>query len=226
MMPVPFEAKASPPSLEWSWHQACGVHAEPPAWLTELRQLRGRVLFDNGRRPEFGQDGRRFGDPDESDLHSAHVVARCRGAVVGCVRLTPIMGAVRSVTEQTIGSAKLEALLAAVGAEPSEVIEHGRWIVDHAYKHLGTGLYLMCASFALAYKLGFPCSVATASRDVVPLLERAGARRAPGLPLVRSELFNDEVAILYGDQRQYSPAILAQFERMAKRMGLGKVYGV
>jgi GNAT superfamily N-acetyltransferase len=182
------------------------------------------VLYADGRRPEFGRGGERCGDTDENDPYSAHVVARCRGASVGCVRLTPILGPLPSVTEQMIGAARLRALLTDIGAEAARVVEHGRWIVDPAYKHLGIGVYLMSASFALAYKLGFPSSVATVSRDVIPILERAGARRAPGIPLLRSEAFNDEVEVLYGHQREFHPAVLGQFQRMAEWMGLGVVY--
>jgi N-acyl-L-homoserine lactone synthetase len=163
---------ASSAALEWSWYRLFEAPGEAPSWLTEVRELRARVIFANGQRPAFGSNGARQGDRDEIDFYSTHIVARLRGAIAGCVRLTPLVASLPSVTEQMIGKAKLRELLATLGADASKTVEHGRWVADPAYKQLGTGVYLMAASFAVAYKLGFPFSVATATSGVVTTLGR------------------------------------------------------
>ena len=211
-------------TLHWTAATVTSPAGEPPAWLGELRALRAEVLYENGRRPEFGKGGARDGDADPLDLHSHHVLARDQSAVVGCVRITPLSAPLPSVTEQTIGQQRLSEVLNHVGASADRVVEHGRWIVAASHQSLGTGIYLMAASFALAFKLGYPFSVATVSEEVVPILVRAGARRVPGLATIPSRKYNDRLIVLYGRQREFAPAALTQFQQMADLLGLGPVY--
>jgi Acetyltransferase (GNAT) domain len=219
------ESSLSAAALHWEWYAPIGGSQDRP-WLSEVRELRARVLFEDGRRPEFGPLGARRGDPDPLDLRSFHIVLRHRTSVVGCVRLTPIDCGLPSVTEQTVGAERLRALLESIEMSAGRTVEHGRWMVDPRYQTIGAGMYLMAASFALALKWNYPYSLATVSRNVVPILTRAGARRAPGVPPIRSERFDDELIVLYGRQREFRKPVLDQFQQMANVLKLGPVYGL
>jgi hypothetical protein len=210
-------------TLAWSWHDGRS-QASVPAWVSEIRALRSRVLYDEGRRPRFQPGSAGDGDPDPLDLQSFHVAVRDDGILVGCVRITPIGGPLPCATEQFIGAERWGTLLGHMAVPSDQIVEHGRWVAAREYKDIGTGLYLMCLSFALAYKLGYTSSVATASIDVVEMLERAGARRAPDLAPVHSEHYAGDAIVLYGHQREFSPSVLQQFERTAALLRICPVY--
>jgi hypothetical protein len=58
-----------------------------PAWLKEVRTLRGLVLFDSGARPQFKGSNGAFSDDDAIDLHSHHILAYRGSTLVGCSRV-------------------------------------------------------------------------------------------------------------------------------------------
>jgi hypothetical protein len=219
-------ARLSVRELEWWWHDASAAEADARGWLAQVRGLRSRVLYDDGRRPEFRPGGLRDGDPDPLDLHSKHILVRHGGELVGCVRITPLSSPLSCITEQAIGKAEWEKLLLHMDMPPERVVEHARWVVAPGYQDIGTGIYLMGLSFALAYKLGYPSSVATASCQVFEMLAMAGAKRAPDIPVLHSGHYDSDAVVLYGHQSQFAPSMLRQFERMGELIRLGPVYGV
>ena len=81
-----------PSSLSWQLRLPLAetTHRESsplPSWLTHVRSLRGSVLFDNGKRPQFiARDGRFF-DADPIDLYSHHILVYDGTRLVGCVRI-------------------------------------------------------------------------------------------------------------------------------------------
>src|SRR5215831_517640 len=58
-------------------------------WLDEVREMRGRVFYDDGHRPFFRMNDGSFGDPDPVDVHAYHIVVRSQGRAVGCARIVP-----------------------------------------------------------------------------------------------------------------------------------------
>jgi len=210
-------------AFRWGIQDARG---EPSTarWLREVRRLRGQVLLANGLRPEFDSGGSEVEDCDPLDLHSVHVVAHDREQIVGCVRVTPVVSPVACTSVKTLGQAGLDGLLERLKMDPSEVVEHGRWFVHTDYQSTGAGIFLMAASFAVAHSLGFPCSVATVRREVVPILTRVGARPAPGIGPIQSTRYDYQLVVLYGRQLEFSVSALQSFQRVADLLGLGPIY--
>ena len=60
--------------IHWELHTPAGLTA--PGWLEEISELRGRVLYESGRRPGFRRTDGRFADPDPRDMHAYHILAR------------------------------------------------------------------------------------------------------------------------------------------------------
>jgi hypothetical protein len=77
-------------------------------FLTELSEFRGRMLYANGRRPRFARKGGKYADNDPLDLESFHVTVRTDGALIGCIRVTPLPEYPRSFIGRQVGPSALE----------------------------------------------------------------------------------------------------------------------
>jgi hypothetical protein len=101
-----------------------------PAWLKEVRSLRGSVLFENGRRRHFRIEGGRFFDADPIDLYAYHILAYDSMRLVGCVRVYSLVSnGFSCVTEQILGEKRFSETLHKLGAQRTQTVEIGRWIV-------------------------------------------------------------------------------------------------
>jgi N-acyl-L-homoserine lactone synthetase len=149
-------------SLSLSWRlrsplqgrSYCEGHSLPD-WLKEVRSLRGSVLFDNGRRRHFRTEEGRFFDADPIDLYAYHILAYDAMRLVGCVRVYPLISdGFSCLTEQILGEKAFSELLHKLGAQRTETVEIGRWIVHPAYRASGCpAVQLAAASAALAITL-------------------------------------------------------------------------
>jgi N-acyl-L-homoserine lactone synthetase len=181
--------------INWELHNP--VAGQRP-WLDEISELRGRVLYEDGRRPAFRLPTGRFGDPDPLDQHAYHIIARTSGIVVGCVRNVPITVGVMGITERLLGQEQFAEVLATLGVERRDVVECGRWIVDRNFRALRIGMLLAAGAVTTAHALGFRlllCSVGTRDQQD-RILSGLGLRRVAGLPLVPVPEFNDELCVM------------------------------
>ena len=149
-------------SLSLSWHLRSPLQGGSycagrslPDWLKEVRSLRGSVLFDNGRRRNFRTEEGRLFDADPIDLYAYHILAYDAMRLVGCVRVYPLISSgFPCVTEQILGEKTFSELLYRLGAQRTETVEIGRWIVHPAYRASGRpAVQLAAASAALAITL-------------------------------------------------------------------------
>jgi hypothetical protein len=228
------------PFLSWQlklpphWKPNCKNDCSSPAWLAEVRVLRGRVLFDSGKRPAFRAPDGAFLDPDPIDLHAFHILTYDGAKLVGCVRLYHLDPDGRAcITEEILGEKTFSQLLQTLDAQRSEIVEIGRWIVDLEYRatnrDLGLGIQLAAASAALANALGKAsgklrgfviCAAGTKDRQDM-MLTRFGMAPVSGIDPVYWEDYKDEVRILCCSQTQRLPPLFMGFiDKMAKKIEL------
>ena len=105
------------------------VSAATGGFLAELSEFRGRILYANGRRPGFAREGGQYKDGDPLDRESFHVTVRADGALIGCVRVTPLPEYSRSFIGRRVGPSYLEAAVNLMNLARTDCVEAGRWIV-------------------------------------------------------------------------------------------------
>src|ERR1700686_962720 len=81
------------------------VSVETP-WLTQLRRMRGEVIYDHGHRPAFLNPDGELDDPDPHDFNSFHIVARCGEKIGGGVRFTALEDPHRGAVPSVIGMSR------------------------------------------------------------------------------------------------------------------------
>ena len=182
--------------ISWELHEPT---AAPLLRLDEISELRGHVLYENGRRPAFRLPTGRFADPDPLDPHAYHIVARKDGKSIGCVRNVPVIDGVTCLTERLLGETRFAEMIAAFGLERKGAVETSRWMVDPNFRSLRIGVLLAAGAVASARACGFEllfCSVGTRDRQD-RVLSRLGLRLVPELPLIPVPEFNDELCVMY-----------------------------
>jgi hypothetical protein len=80
-------AVARETASDYQWHMLPSVTgtASDPQILAEISEFRGRILYANGRRPLFRQEGGRYADEDLLDPRSFHITARRNDDLVNSV---------------------------------------------------------------------------------------------------------------------------------------------
>ena len=206
-----------------------------PDWLKEVRSLRGSVLFDNGRRRNFRTEEGLLFDADPIDLYAYHILAYDVMRLVGCVRVYPLVSnSFSCVTEQILGEKIFSELLHKVGAQRTETVEIGRWIVHPAYRASGRpAVQLAAASAALAITLEngslvqrgiVVCSAGTGDGQDL-MLARIGLAEVPTTEPIKCDQFQDHVRVMYcsNTQQTYSRLIRIMAE-MATTNGITKPF--
>jgi hypothetical protein len=171
-------------------------------WLEEVREMRGRVCYDERRRPwALMRDGR-FRDSDPHDPRAFHLVARSRGLIVGCARFMRLTSAPRSVVASALESINIQFdfILSDLGVTKDKVFEASRWVVLPEFRGK-LGRTLVAASWAvgcwLSMQLAFVLAGTRESQDVA--LIRMGAHPLRGIPLIPSQTFDDDLRLFYFD---------------------------
>ena len=98
-----------------------------PDWLSELREMRGRVCYEEGHRPFFLLSDGKFCDSDLADLSAYHIITRLEGRVVGCARILPLTNGQQSTLLSTIGKDRFEEILSRIGTTRTRSCEASRW---------------------------------------------------------------------------------------------------
>src|SRR5215204_2326985 len=138
--------------ISWELHEPA---AAPLIQLDEISELRGRVLYENGRRPAFRLPTGRFADPDPLDPYAYHIIARNDGNSIGCVRNVPVIQGVTCLTERLLGKMQFSEMLAALGVERTGAVESSRWMVDPNFRSLRVGILLAAGGVSVAHACGF-----------------------------------------------------------------------
>jgi hypothetical protein len=228
------EAEQSSPFLSWQihsplWSLVCSTPESWPEWIDEVRWLRGKVLFDHGRRPHFMTSEGQYADPDPIDLHAWHILAYAGDVLVGCVRVYPLAaGGPPCLTETLLGAGQFSQMLRNMGKHRYDTIEIGRWVVDPALRITrnlapGIGVQLAAGAGALAFALVnhsddangvaiFPAG----SRDKQYLmLSRLGLKPVSEIDPVVSTEYDDVIRVMYCTSAH---KLQFRFRRMIKAM--------
>ncbi len=152
------------------WHVAAAlVPRDAPAavgqveLMRQVRRLRARILFDNGRRPSFVDVGGGYVDAQELDYGAWHFVARrdIDDPPLGYVRLaTPEIGELFQ-SRAYLGEHRYGEVLTAEGISPARTFEHSRLVVERRARKLGLGIYLNAMAIAAAHCLGAEAMIGT-----------------------------------------------------------------
>jgi hypothetical protein len=170
-------------------------------WLSELREARGRIIYDRGHRPAFCLPNGSFSDPDPLDLDAYHVIVRSQNGFAGCSRVIQLSQCSQGAVESALGKQGFRDLLSRLGAERERTCEASRWMVAPEYRRRGLGFYIVAASWAAARWLGLETAfVMAGTRDKqASALVKMGAQPVPGTPLLHSRRFDDDLCLLYFD---------------------------
>lgn len=224
-----------PPPYGFAPHEA---EFSCPDWLKEVRSLRGRVLFDMGRRPAFRTAQGGYSDADPIDLHAFHVLAYAGHRLAGCVRLYHLdPEGPPGVTEEILGPERFQEMLRNLHVTRGDIVEIGRWIVEPEYRatklDLGISIQLAAASAAVAREIGRAagkqegfaiCAAGMADRQCA-MLKRVGMTPVFGVRPISCAHYRDDVQILCCSRgQQLHPQFLRLVDLMAKRIGLDDVF--
>jgi hypothetical protein len=203
---------------------------ELPAWLKEVRALRGLVLFDNGARPHFKGNNGEFSDDDPIDLYAHHILAYHGSTLVGCSRVYHLVTGPSCLAEMLLGERLFATMLRGHGVKRWDAVEIGRWIVHPAYRSGGRpAVRLAAGAAALALRLGdgsvaehgiVVCAVGTRDRQDL-MLRRIGLINAADLESIECERYRDRLQVLYcTDPRKLDRRFRLLMDQMAEILGL------
>jgi hypothetical protein len=196
------------------------------AWLEQLQAMRGRVLYQGGKRPQFRAADGRYVDSDPLDPLSYHVLGLVAGEIVACWRLFVVDRAEPlCLTEQLLGRSRFETALATLGVTRAACGEAGRWIVDPSQQQIGVGRRLVAAGLALSRSLGLREIIATVGtkdgQDRALVRAGTGAVPVPGIEPLHSNAFSDRVVVMHASPRVKDPSFKMLVDEMAEALDLG-----
>ncbi|WP_344654784.1 ThiF family adenylyltransferase [Catenulispora subtropica] len=151
--------------MDSPWHYSAFLAPDGPGAesgrLPEIRRLRARILFDQGRRPAFREH-----DEQVQDLGAWHFTARragdgVHGPPLGYVRLLTPATAARYQSREFLGGPHYDEVLRSEGLTDRTVFEHSRLVVEHRARKLGLGLHLNALAVAAAHELGAAAMIGT-----------------------------------------------------------------
>ena len=192
---------------EWRWEVRSPVAEDgdaaefntAPDWIEEIQWLRGFVLYDNGRRPQFRTAQGNFADRDPLDLLAYHVLGRFGDRLVGCIRFVPLAVPVPCLTEQVLGRQRFELMLRRLDSSRNTTADVGRWVVHPDFRGHRAALSLVGGCWSYLLTLGFQTAIATVGTRAGQnsILQRAGLARVPEVPPHLSVAFDDELCAMY-----------------------------
>ena len=178
-----------------------------PVWLDEARSLRSAVLYANGRRPEFGPGGARFGDRDARDSRCFHVTACADGRVIGYVRTLPLgNNCGDSVLDDLMGSEQLERSLESLDVKRDQCVECSRLMLDPEFRRSKLARQLVGAVWSIALQVR--ANVILAGMGTCDyqdrFIERLGGQSLPHSNTIRADVFNDDVRPMFAPVDAFS----------------------
>lgn len=212
-------------SLHWQLHAPPGD--SEPAWLGELSEMRGRVLYADGRRPAFRQADGRFADVDPLDGFAYHLLARNPAGLAGCIRLLPLAESPACVTERVLGPERFQELLREIGTPVVRMSEASRWAVAPGQRRSTVGMRLIAGMWLVCRHLGHRVTIGLAGRreGQDQLLIRTGARPLDSIPPFALPQFADELQVLCFDLWKPAPTFETVMARMAEDLDVEQQLG-
>jgi predicted GNAT family N-acyltransferase len=191
-------------------------------FLAELSEFRGRMLYADGRRPQFMRKAGQYADNDPLDLESFHVTVRTDGALIGCIRVTPLPEYPRSFIGGQVGPSSLERAAGMMTLARADCMEAGRWIVAPSARGDDLGRTLLLSLWVVGKWLDKRCVFgAVGVRDgQSSLVGRCGGQVAPGIDPVYLEKYDDELCVMYFDLKHPPPQVARELRRVRRIFNL------
>ncbi|MFJ7206594.1 ThiF family adenylyltransferase [Streptomyces sp. NPDC098789] len=169
--------------------------------IGRIRELRARILFDRGRRPDFRTSDGGYADDQALDFGAWHFIGRrdADGPPLGYVRLsTPETGDLFQ-TRAYLGAERYEDVLREYGLGIAETFEHSRLVVEHQARKLGLGVHLNAFAIGAARHLGAKAMIGTSGTadGQDRFHERFGFRPVPGTRRYVARYTEDVQIMLY-----------------------------
>jgi len=195
-----------------------GADGSTPVWLDEARNLRSTVLYANGRRPEFGPGGDRFGDPDSRDSWCYHVTASASGRIIGYVRTLPLRNnSSDSVLDDLMGPDELERSLGLLEVTRDQCVECSRLMLDPNFRRSKLARQLVGAVWSIALQMRADVILAGMgtcdSQD--RFIARLGGQSLPNTRTIRADAFNDDVRPMFAPIDAFSRGLADVVKEMS-----------
>ena len=200
-----------------------GILAESRAEsLAEISEFRGRVLYANGRRPFFRQQGGRYADEDPLDPGSFHITARRDGDLVGYVRIRPLPEYAQSSLRLMVTKRQFAAALEEMRLDLNDCLEVSRWIVAPPARGTDLGATLVVAAWAVGRWLGKQRLIATVgTRDgQARMLARFGGQTLNSIDAKFIGEYDDELVTLYFELNHPPPRVAAKLSEVERLLNL------
>ena len=170
-----------------------------PLGRDELAGMRGKVFFASGRRRAFMNDDGTYTDIDEYDDLSWHVFGRIKDELVAACRVLHFQDTPETAFEKHAGPAAAAKYLAAKGLSRVECGEASRWVVMKRERGGRLAARAIAGGWGVVQWLKCRGVWAWAgTRDGQSrALMRMGGQPVEGLPLLRSDSWDDELQALY-----------------------------
>jgi hypothetical protein len=193
--------------------------------VQQVRQLRARILFDNGRRPSFQAAEGGHTDVQDLDYGAWHFVAaqEIDGPPLGYVRLATPAAAELFQSRDYLGQQAYDELLRAERLSPARTFEHSRLVVERRARKLGLGIYLNAMAIAAAHYLGGEAMIGTSGTadGQHEFHRRFGFQPVPGTRRYVPRYTEDVVIMLHkladgaGDHASLVARLCTQFPAVA-----------
>jgi hypothetical protein len=144
------------------------------------------------------------------------VTVREEGALIGCVRVTPLPEYSRSFIGGRVGPSNLKAAVNLLNFARTDCAEAGRWIVAPSARGTIVGPILLVSLWVIGQWLDKRCLFgAVGVRDgQSTMVGRCGGHFAPGLDPVFIKEYDDELSVMYFDLNHPPPRVATQLSRV------------
>lgn len=222
MMTTRAVARETAAAYEWHILPSIARTASGLLILAEISEFRGRILYADGRRPLFRQEGGRYADEDPLDPGSFHVTARRDGDLVGYIRIRSLPEHPQSSLGLLMTRRQFDAALEEMCLARYDCLEVSRWIVAPCARGTDVGATLVVAAWAIGRRLRKQRLIATVgTRDgQVRMLARFGGQTVHSLGAKFVGEYDDELATMYFELNHPPPRVAAKLSEVERLLNL------
>ena len=190
--------------------------------MREISEFRGRILYAEGRRPRFRQEGGRYADDDSLDSQSFHVTARADGGLVGYLRVRPLPEYSQSSLEPLLTWHQFQSALQEMQLTRDDCLEVSRWIVAPSARGTAVASTLVVSAWALGRWLAKRRLLATVGmRDgQATMLARFGGQLLSAIDPTFLAEYDDELAVMQFDLDSPPPRVAAELTAVGRLLQL------
>jgi hypothetical protein len=199
------------PVSAYEWHAVSPVACTDvdAVALAEFSEFRARILYADGRRPQFRRAGGGYADDDPLDPRSFHLTVRKNGDLVGYTRIRPLHEFAQSSIGPLVTKRQFEAALEEMRLARNDCLEVSRWIVAPAVRGTAIGATLVVSAWAVGRWLGKRCLLATVgTRDgQARMLGRYGGQILHSIDARFIAQYDDELVTMRFDLNHPPPRV-------------------